>query len=248
MSSEDPIQRQLHQLSDDLSILKSIFQNPKLYLSEGFLDLTNQIDVEAQQILNTKTDAKSKTQEKEMNKILKNWDILIEHVQAFQANCLAQFTKFDKDTTEFIGESIKSVEDKLAGLKDFEKQMKSNKGHVDEDLEEAEMNYFELEANGIDDLIYEATFKLQSILNQDRCIFFLEKELFEGYCDEKVFFGKLIKVTNAFFGARGIKNLKYFQEVLSLIKLKEIHPFYLILGKQSLEQMKLTLRRVQMSS
>jgi hypothetical protein len=208
MSAEDPIQCHFRNLEAGQSTLTSIFQNPKLYLSECYFSLTNQIDIEAQTLLGSKTDSKNKSQEKEMNKILNNWDSLIEKVQSFQTTCLAQFTQFDKEVVDFVKESIKSINGRLASLNEFEKQMKSNKSDVDEDVREMEFNYFESNANVIDDLIYEATFKLQSILNQDKCLFFLEKELFDGYCDEKVFFGKLIKVKNAFFGSRGIKNLK----------------------------------------
>lgn len=203
----------LAKLKADQDLLKTIFSSPRLYLSECFSEVITQIDIEAEILLATKDDPNSKPQKIEMNKIFKNWELMVETIKNFQAECLKNFpgNKFDKETSDFVQNSLKAAEESIKNIENIAKLILNKKpstNDYDEDESDKDLEYFDEKYTELDDLIYDATFRLQKILNGDKCVFFLEKNLFDGYFDEQVFIGKVISVTDAFFGARGIANIR----------------------------------------
>ena len=202
------------QLKANEELLKTIFTSPRLYLSECFSEVITQIDIAAELLLAAKDDPTSKQQKIEINKIFKNWELMVDTIKNFQTECLKNFplNKFDERTTDFVNNSIKSAQESIQNIENIAKLISNKDTSVnddDNDEVDKDMEFFEEKYTDLDDLIYNATFKLQKVLNGDRCVFFLERDLFDGYVDESYFIGKLIIVKDAFFGARGIANIRF---------------------------------------
>jgi len=202
MTSADRFSQQ-ERLLDDLNSLKQILACPRLYLAQHFSELTSQIDLAAVSLLATKPTKPDKKQQTEINRIQANWDSITAYVTNFQAECLREFSNadFDSATVNSTEAGIKEIQGKLSDLQALDAQ-------ITDESAESEVELFADRVEEIDTLIYENSHRLLRLLCRDRSVFFLNKELFEAYTDEKVFFGKLCHVTDSYFGHKGVANIR----------------------------------------
>ncbi len=215
--NEDEKLFELEKLNKDLDELKTLFQLPRLYMSNFFSDLKRDIDLAsvkhaaAANLNNNNNDNLEQT-----NLLKKAWTDIIQRVDTFESECfnLLRTNKFSSEITNELNETIKLIEDKLNNL------------------------VYREDVIDLSEIIYENIYKLEKIIFQNKTITFIDKlqcKLYELFneMDAKIAFGKLLVVENYYFGKRGLnfltrkfylkENFPYLtNELLKSLNLKEI--------------------------
>ena len=114
--NEDEKLFELEKLNKDLDELKTLFQLPRLYMSNFFSDLKRDIDLAsvkhaaAANLNNNNNDNLEQT-----NLLKKAWTDIIQRVDTFESECfnLLRTNKFSSEITNELNETIKLIEDKL---------------------------------------------------------------------------------------------------------------------------------------
>jgi hypothetical protein len=209
----------LIKLNNNFDKLKSIFEYPRLYLSNHFAELQNKIDLEAETLLITKDAFKQKSQ---IEAIVNNWDLIISKLKIFQNACFLSFpnNKFDSETSVFIKNKIDLIKKKLENLNELiETCIHQNNDKLEEKITD-NVNYNDINKvdnteneeysnmlNEIDYLIYSSTYQLQNVLFSSKSVLFLENKMLDELITSKSLFGKMIYIKDAFLGERAIENL-----------------------------------------
>lgn len=175
-----------NRLNKDLDALKSLFQLPRLYLSDFFTDLKRDIDLAVMQHgLNINRD-----NTEQHNTLSKVWVSMVDRVCQFENECYqkCRLNKFNPNVNKELSETITLIETKLQNLTTKE------------------------DAKEINELIYDNVYQLEKIIFINKTITFVDKkicklcELFNEM-DVKITFGKLLIVNNQYFGKRGLNFL-----------------------------------------
>jgi hypothetical protein len=104
---------QIDDLTDELEAFKSMFQFPKLYLSNFFSELRNKIDVTFLTKISNELDFVVK------DDLNENWIEMIDHLNSFETECSSsqRTNKFNIQITKETNIEVKKIEDLLADFK-----------------------------------------------------------------------------------------------------------------------------------
>ena len=180
-------------LQMDLKELEELYQTPILYLSNHFNNLRREINIaEAEQ-------ASTKKEIETSNKLNDNFIKMINKVNEYEQECLKlkdqNILKLN-ETKETV-KAIQLIKEKINYLS--VKELKQDENNED----------FSSYILDIEDLIYDATVYLERTLFLNKTMVFLEEKtnkvdkLF-SQMDDSSSAGKLLLITNEYFGKRGL--------------------------------------------
>lgn len=187
-------------LNKKLDDLRTLFKCPRLYLTNWFDEIKNDVDIAYGQKEIFETDPDLRT-------ILRtNWNSIIERISLFEENCLKNqpTNKFNQHTTEAISQVINSVETNLIELHKLEQSVP------------AEDQLIEHKTNLINDSISSQIIKLEKILFQNKTIAFIASHKSSIFLANKVFHrmdskttaGKLVVINDEYFNKSSIEIFK----------------------------------------
>lgn len=180
--------------------LKSLIESPKMgiiYLSDWFSELRSRIDLEfvKKDILITDISLKSKFKE--------NWTKIISNVDLLENECIKSYKKCKNyETSQETKENLQLIENKLKNLANLFNQNITNEK-------------YEQEIDEINDLIYDERLKIEKILFLNKTIIFFNKTNCKhnnllGKLESEIAVGKLLVISNEYFGEKGIEFLKRY--------------------------------------
>lgn len=180
-------------LQMDLKELEELYQTPILYLSNHFNNLRREINIAETEQASTKKEIETS------NKLNDNFIKMINKVNEYEQECLKlkdqNILKLN-ETKETV-KAIQLIKEKINYLS--VKELKQDENNED----------FSSYILDIEDLIYDATVYLERTLFLNKTMVFLEEKtnkvdkLF-SQMDDSSSAGKLLLITNEYFGKRGL--------------------------------------------
>ena len=180
-------------LQMDLKELEELYQTPILYLSNHFNNLRREINLAETEQASTKKEIETS------NKLNDNFIKMINKVNEYEQECLKlkdqNILKLN-ETKETV-KAIQLIKEKINYLS--VKELKQDENNED----------FSSYILDIEDLIYDATVYLERTLFLNKTMLFLEEKtnkvdkLF-SQMDDSSSAGKLLLITNEYFGKRGL--------------------------------------------
>lgn len=180
----EQLKEKIYSLLKALDDLKTIFDAPKLFITNYFADFRSQIDLAAIRFIVSKTKIQNQTEidKKTLGLINNNWLQIIQKLNQLEQECLKNYAVNKLFSLE-IKETIKVIENELnLGTRDFSR---------------------------LEDLIYDQKYKLEKMLLMNQSLIFIARDqcrlddLF-AKMDLNVTFGKLILVQNEYYGRKGV--------------------------------------------
>ncbi len=183
-------------LYKELEELEALVQMPRLYLNNFFLNLRNEVDLAVAKQSQIKV-----TQEITL-KLNENYELMIDKINEFERECLARPVKniFTKAELEEAIKMIEFIRERIRNLSIQDDEDDGENGKLDDLIME------------IEDLIYDETNRLERIIFLNKTMIFLEENNSKlNDCFNKMNYltsaGKLIFITNEYFGKRGLSNI-----------------------------------------
>ena len=193
MESKNNLMDKIVSLQMDLKELEELYQTPILYLSNHFNNLRREINLAETEQASTKKEIETS------NKLNDNFIKMINKVNEFEQECLKlkdqNILKLN-ETKETV-KAIQLIKEKINYLS--VKELKQDENNED----------FSSYILDIEDLIYDATVYLEKTLFLNKTMVFLEEKtnkvdkLF-SQMDNSSSAGKLLLITNEYFGKRGL--------------------------------------------
>lgn len=188
----------IESLETELEELESVFEMPKLHLSNFFNDLRAEIDyaVAKQGSIKTTAELKSKLDE--------NYFKMINLVDQYEQNCQKQLprNKFSQQVSIDTQKTLDQIRQNIEFLKQQD---------LKETAENTEYDYSDV-IMFIEDNIYDEIFKLEKIMFLNKTMIFLDElttkvDLHFSKMDYLSSAGKLIFITNEYFSKRGLYSI-----------------------------------------
>ena len=193
MESKNNLMDKIVSLQMDLKELEELYQTPILYLSNHFNNLRREINLAETEQASTKKEIETS------NKLNDNFIKMINKVNEYEQECLKlkdqNILKLN-ETKETV-KAIQLIKEKINYLS--VKELKQDENNED----------FSSYILDIEDLIYDATVYLERTLFLNKTMVFLEEKtnkvdkLF-SQMDDSSSAGKLLLITNEYFGKRGL--------------------------------------------
>lgn len=203
-------------MQQELDDYKSMFEIPRLYLSNHFIDLRNQVDKAYTQKLIDKSIDKQV-----VDNLNKHWLEMINKINEFESDCLKRqkTNKFKQEIEAKNKETIKEIETSLSKtseeiesmIKKYtnnKKKQSFNNSESLKDLKSIAMPF------NFKDIIEERALELNKILFLKKTIIFIEKSnskwdrlvlrQFLNGVDAKLRVGKLVVIPNDYFSSKQV--------------------------------------------
>lgn len=182
-------QKELKRMAKSIADLKFQFEFPRLYLSNYFEELRNEIDLSIAKKMQQKPNEEIK------RKLTEDYIQIIDRINSFENSCfkIRAANKFSNEFSDRIKHSIEIIDAKVTHLK--------RRKHPDI----YDFMYYVLE---IDDLVYEVHFQIEKLLFQNKTILFLDKETAKiSKLFDTIFDCKLIIISNGYFSKKGLNSI-----------------------------------------
>lgn len=192
---------QIDDLTDELEAFKSMFQFPKLYLSNFFSELRNKIDVTFLTKINNELDYGIK------DDLNENWIEIIDHLNSFETQCSSnqRTNKFNIQVTKETNLEIGKIENLLANFK---------------------LDSYDL----VLEMINEQNFKIKKLLFLNKTIVFLGENKYASLTKKftkkfnaRTTAGILLIVSDEYINQNNITKVVSFDKLLTNEKIKLIH-------------------------
>ena len=169
----------LKKIKGELASLNLIAETPRLYVSNFFSNLRNEIDLSCASFICGN--------EAEMNDAPRAQEIMINKVNFYEEKCLDEL-RIDSETCKYLEKIIETIKERLNDTVWIEVYAKAS------------------DVSELDKMAYETLCKIEKRLFLGRSFVFLKKNLFQN-CEIETF-GKLLIVQDEFIGKRAIQKLQ----------------------------------------
>lgn len=188
------LQDYLNQLNEDLTDLKSIVANPKIYLLEYFAQFKNNIDIEAQ---NLAIEYK-KEPECVRQAIFDDQSSIINQVEDFEVETLKNLsaTPVSENLLNKANERIAIIDTNLLRIKNDFKRTTDFNNDLDHLIDKMEL------------MLHKIALEVNSAILSNRTLIFIENIRFKKKFDAKSLnLGKLVVIKDAYISKQSIDNI-----------------------------------------